>query len=48
MGKLEDLNTFADIGATIADNFDLEKPVIVESKLDMLIYLNCKQSDALE
>lgn len=31
------LNTFADIGATIADNFDAQKPEIGESFLDKLI-----------
>ena len=30
------LKTFADIGATIADNFDVEKPIIGESFLDKL------------
>ena len=34
--KLPPLNTMADIGATIADNFGLEKPEIGESFLDKL------------
>ena len=34
--KLEPLKTMADIGATIADNFGLEKPEIGESFLDKL------------
>ena len=35
--KLEPLETMADIGATIADNFDVEKPEIGNSFLDKLI-----------
>lgn len=35
--RLPVLNTLADIGATIADNFDLETPEIGESILDKLI-----------
>ncbi|HHW69637.1 MAG TPA: phosphopentomutase [Tenericutes bacterium] len=35
-GKLEDLNTFADIGATIADNFNVDLPVIGKSFLNYL------------
>lgn len=35
--RLPVLSTFADIGATIADNFNLEKPEIGESILDKLI-----------
>lgn len=34
--KLEPLETFADIGATIAENFDIEKPLIGKSFLDKL------------
>ena len=37
MRELEVFGTFADIGATIADNFDVEKPVIGESKLNELM-----------
>ena len=35
-GQLDILNTLADIGATIADNFNVEKPWIGESFLDKL------------
>ena len=35
--RLPVLNTLADIGATIADNFDLETPEIGKSILDKLI-----------
>ena len=35
-GRLEPLQTLADIGATIAENFELEKPVIGTSFLDKL------------
>ena len=35
--RLPILNSFADIGATIADNFDIEAPEIGESVLDQLI-----------
>ena len=35
-GRLEPFNTFADIGATIADNFEVEMSPIGESKLDSL------------
>ena len=35
--RLPILESIADIGATIADNFDLEKPEIGESILDQLI-----------
>ena len=34
--KLDILNSMADIGATIADNFDLIKPFIGDSFLDKL------------
>ena len=34
--RLEPFETFANIGATIADNFDLEKTEIGESILDKL------------
>ena len=34
--RLEELNTFASIGATIADNFNVQKPVIGESFLKEL------------
>lgn len=34
--RLEAFNTFADIGATIADNFDVEMPPLGESVLDNL------------
>ena len=30
------MNTFADIGATIADNFDIDKPMIGTSYLEKL------------
>jgi phosphopentomutase len=36
MRELKPFDTFADIGATIADNFGLEKPIIGESKLQEL------------
>ena len=35
--RLPVLDTLADIGATIADNFDLEKPEIGNSILDKLV-----------
>jgi phosphopentomutase len=35
-GQLEIINTLADIGATIADNFNVEKPWLGESFLDKL------------
>ena len=35
-GQIDILNTFADIGATIADNFDVEKPWIGNSFLSKL------------
>jgi len=35
--KLEILNTMADIGATIADNFEVERPLIGKSFLDKLL-----------
>ena len=35
-GRLEPLQTLADIGATIAENFELEKPIIGTSFLDKL------------
>ena len=35
-GRLEPLQTMADIGATIAENFELEKPIIGTSFLDKL------------
>ena len=35
-GQLDILNTFADIGATIADNFNIEKPWLGTSFLDKL------------
>ena len=31
------MSTFADIGATIADNFEVDPPMIGESYLDKLI-----------
>ena len=34
--KLPPLNTFADLGATIADNFDVRKPTIGKSFLENL------------
>ena len=35
-GKLDILNSMADIGATIAENFDVEAPPIGQSFLDKL------------
>lgn len=34
--RLDELNTFADIGATISDNFDTDKPIIGNSFLEKL------------
>lgn len=35
-GKIEDSTSFADIGATIADNFEVKMPVIGQSRLEEL------------
>ena len=35
-GKMEDSTSFADIGATIADNFGVKMPVIGKSRLEEL------------
>ena len=36
-GKIEESNTFADVGATIADNFNVNIPIFAKSRLEELI-----------